>query len=466
MDTFDVCVIGSGPGGYVAAIRAAQLGLNVAIIEKDKTLGGTCLNVGCIPSKALLSLSEYYYFAKTKFAENGLLVENLRFDLDKLMKKKDQVVHKLVKGVDFLMKKNGIEVFHGIGSLVDPQTVVIAEENGKEHRIKAKNIILATGSAPASLSFLPSYNDQIVDSTSALQFSSVPRSMAVIGAGAVGLELGSVWSRLGSKVYVIELLPRICPLMDHSVSSTLETFLRNQGIEFFLNTKIISATSNTNEVLLELVSGSKTYSLSVEKVLVAVGRIPYTHGLNLQQIGISTTKKGSVEVNAWWQTNFAHIYAIGDLIEGPMLAHRAQLEGIAVAEIIAGLRSPQLNYALIPSIIYTSPEAGGIGFTEEELQAAKRDYKKGVSKFSFNGRALAGDVVEGFVKILVDAKSDKILGIHGVGPVISELISMSTPLFLRKVSGVDFVSLPLAHPTLSEVLREAALDAYKRSIHS
>lgn len=305
-----------------------------------------------------------------------------------------------------------------------------------------------------------------MDSTIALSFKSVPESLAIIGAGAVGLELGSVWNRFGSKVYVIELLPRICPFMDWEVSKTLEAFLKKQGIEFFLETKLLSAKKEKNEVVLELISKLKTFSLSVEKVLVAVGRIPYSEGLNLEKIGINKTKKGFIEVNAYWQTNLEHIYAIGDLIEGPMLAHRAQQEGIAVAEIIAGLEPTPIDYSAIPSIIYTFPEAGGIGFTEEELQAVGRKYRVGQSRFVSNGRALAGDIAEGFVKILVDDLTDRIVGIHAVGPSVSELISMATILVAKKIMAKDFMQLPLAHPTLSEVFREATLSAYKQAIHS
>jgi len=454
---YQLVVIGSGPGGYVAAIRASQLGLKTAIIEKDKTLGGTCLNVGCIPSKALLASTEHLHFAKERFAAHGIIAKDISVDLGTMMKRKVDVVGKLTGGVTYLMKKNKIEVVKGYGKLVDGHTIEITNEGGAKKTLKAQNIILATGSVPVELPFLKYDGKRVINSDQGIALEKVPKSLVVIGAGAIGLELGSVWARLGAEVTVIEFLPRIAAIgFDAETSKILQRNLEKLGMKFELNTKIESAKVTDKGVELQGVQGDKKVSYSGEIVLVAVGRKPFTVGLDLEKAGVKLTERGRIAVDAHGQTSAPGIYAIGDVVDGPMLAHKAHEDGVAVAERLAG-KPGHVNYDIIPGVIYTAPEAASVGLTEEQAKEKKIEVKVGKFAFTANGRAIANDTTEGFAKIIADAKTDKVLGAHIVASNASELIAETVLLMEYSGSSEDLARTIHAHPTMSEAVKEAAL---------
>ena len=454
---YQLVVIGSGPGGYVAAIRASQLGLKTAIVEKDKTLGGTCLNVGCIPSKALLASSEHLHFAQERFAAHGIIAKDIKLDLGAMMKRKSEVVGKLTSGVAYLMKKNKIEVVNGLGKLVDGHTVEVTGEGGVKKTLKTQNILLATGSAPVELPFLKFDGKRVISSDQGIALEKVPKSMLIIGAGAIGLELGSVWQRLGTEVTIIEFLPRIAAIgFDPETSKILQRNLEKLGIKFELSTKIESAKVTDKGVELQGVKGDAKVSYSAEIVLVAVGRKPFTTGLDLEKVGVKLTDKGRIAVNAQWHTSLAGVYAIGDVVDGPMLAHKAHEEGIAVAERLAA-KPGHVNYDIIPGVIYTAPEAASVGITEEQAKERKLDVRVGKFAFTANGRAIASDTTEGFAKIIAYAKTDKVLGAHIVASNASELIAETVLLMEYGGSSEDLARTIHAHPTMSEAVKEAAL---------
>jgi dihydrolipoamide dehydrogenase len=454
---YQLVVIGSGPGGYVAAIRAAQLGLKTAIVEKDKTLGGTCLNVGCIPSKALLASTEYLHFAKERFATHGIIAGEIKVDLAAMMKRKGEVVGKLTGGVAYLMKKNKIEVVHGLGRLIDGHTVEVTDSGGAKKTLKTENVLLATGSAPIELPFLKFDGQRVINSDQGIALDKIPKSMLVIGAGAIGLELGSVWRRLGAEVTVIEFLPRIAAVgYDAETSKILQRNLEKLGMKFELSTKIESAKVTDKGVELQGVKDGKPVSYSGDLVLVAVGRKPYTTGLDLEKVGVKLTERGRIAVNDHWQTNVPTVYSIGDVIDGPMLAHKAHEEGVAVSERIAG-KPGHVDYKIIPGIIYTAPEAASVGITEDEAKEQKLNVKVGKFAFTANGRAIAADMTEGFAKIIADAKTDRVLGAHIVAANASELIAETVLLMEFAGSSEDLARTIHAHPTMSEAVKEAAL---------
>ena len=467
-NNFDVIIIGGGPGGYVCAIRAAQLGLKTACVESRGTLGGTCLNVGCIPSKSLLNLSENYHKAKKDFNNQGIEISDIKLNINKMMSNKNKSVQVLTKGVEFLFKKNKVTYFKGKGVLFSKNDVVIFESNklSKRTNIKAKNIVIATGSSAASLPGIEIDEKNIVSSTGALSFSEVPKNLAVIGGGYIGLEMGSVWSRLGSNVTVIEYLDFITPGMDREISDEFKKILTKQGINFKLNNKVTSVRNEKNKVIVEFIN-NKTNSkekLECDKVLVSVGRKPYTEDLNLSKIGVKKDDKGRIEVNKKLQTSVDNIYAIGDVIKGPMLAHKAEEEGIAVAEILAG-QAGHVNYDVIPGVVYTSPEVATVGKTEEELKSENINYKVGKFPFLANSRAKVNNETDGFVKILADSKTDKVLGVHIIGPHCGDMIAEMALAMEFGASAEDIARTCHAHPTHTEAIKEAALAVDKRPIH-
>ena len=465
MENFDVIIIGGGPGGYVCAIRAAQLGLKTACVESRGTLGGTCLNVGCIPSKSLLNLSENYHKAKKDFNNQGIEIKDIKLNIKKMMSNKDKAVTVLTKGVEFLFKKNKITYLRGKGVLFSDKDVVVYDGD-KKSSYKAKNIVIATGSSPASLQGINIDEKNIVSSTGALSFSEVPKDLVVIGGGYIGLEMGSVWSRLGSKVTVVEYLEFITPGMDREISNEFEKILTKQGIQFKLNNKVTAVTSVGNKVIVDYTDNTTAARERVEcdKVLVSVGRKPYTEGLNLSKIGIKKDDKGRIEVNEKLQTSIRNIYAIGDVIKGPMLAHKAEEEGIAVAENIAG-QAGHVNYNVIPGVVYTSPEVATVGKTEEELKKENIKYKVGKFPFLANSRAKVNNETEGFVKMLADSKTDKVLGVHIIGPHCGDMIAEMALAMEFGASAEDIARTCHAHPTHTEAIKEAALAVDKRPIH-
>jgi len=464
-EKFDATVIGGGPGGYVCAIRLSQLGLKTACIESRGTLGGTCLNVGCIPSKNLLNLSENFYKAKN-FNKIGIEIGEVKLNLEKMMKNKNKAVTVLTKGVEFLFKKNKITYFKGTGSFKSKNEISIIQKDQKEKIINSKNIIISTGSEPVSLPGIEFDEEKIISSTGALSLNSVPKKMIIVGAGYIGLEMGSIWKRLGAEVQVIEYLENITPGMDKEISSEFMKILKKQGLNFNLKTKVESIKKSKNGVLVEtLDENQKKINFEADVVLISVGRKPYTKNLNLKKVGVNLDKKGRVKVNKNFQTNTKNIYAIGDVIEGPMLAHKAEEEGIAVAELIAG-QSGHVNYNVIPGVIYTNPEVAYVGKNEEQLKIENISYKIGKFPFMANSRAKAIDDTEGFVKILADNKTDKVLGVHIIGPHAGEMIAEMSVAMEFDASAEDIARTCHAHPTFSEAIKEAALSVDKRQIHS
>ena len=464
-NNFDVIIIGGGPGGYVCAIRSAQLGLKTACIESRGSLGGTCLNVGCIPSKSLLNLSENYLKAKKDFNNQGIEISDIKLNINKMMANKNKSVQTLTKGVEFLLKKNKVTYIKGKGVLFSKNDIVVYE-NEKKTSYKAKYIVIATGSAPTSLPGIDIDEKNIVSSTGALSLDNVPKELVVIGGGYIGLEMGSVWSRLGSDVTVIEYLDHITPGMDREISSEFQKILTKQGIQFKLNNKVTAVTNVGGKVVVDY-TNNKTAARErkeCDKVLVSVGRKPYTEGLNLSKIGIKKDDKGRIEVNEKLQTSLKNIYAIGDVIKGPMLAHKAEEEGIAVAEILAG-QAGHVNYDVIPGVVYTSPEVATVGKTEEQLKDKKISYKIGKFPFIANSRAKVNNETDGFVKILADANTDKILGVHIIGPHCGDMIAEMALAMEFGASAEDIARTCHAHPTHTEAIREAALAVDKRPIH-
>lgn len=463
---FDLIVIGAGPGGYVCAIRAAQLGLKVACVEKRETLGGTCLNVGCIPSKALLQASEKFEEAAHGLGAFGVKVGKVELDLKALMAHKDKTVKSNVDGVAYLFKKNKVEWVKGAAKVVGAGKVSVALNAGGTQDLTAKNIVIATGSEVASLPSLPIDEKRIVSSTGALALSEVPKSMVLVGGGVIGLEMGSVWQRLGAKVTVVEFLDRIMPGMDGEVSKQMQRILQKQGMAFELSTKVTGAKVTAKGVTLtvEPAAGGEAKTIETDIVLVAVGRRPFTDALGLKDAGVALDEKGRVAIDAHFQTNVPGIYAIGDVVVGPMLAHKAEDEGMAVAEILAGQHG-HVNYDAIPSVVYTWPECASVGKTEEQLKAEGIAYKVGKFPFTANGRARAMNSTDGFVKILADAATDRILGAHMVGPTVGEMIAEITLAIEFGGSAEDIARTCHAHPTLMEAVREAALAVDGRPIH-
>ena len=463
-ENFDVTVIGGGPGGYVCAIRLSQLGLKTACIESRGTLGGTCLNIGCIPSKSLLNLSENFHKAKN-FEKLGIETGEIKLNLEKMMKNKDKAVTVLTKGVEFLFKKNKVTYFKGAGSFKNQNQISIIN-NKEKTTIETKNTIISTGSEPVSLRGIEFDEEKILSSTGALSISKLPKKMVVVGGGYIGLEMGSVWSRLGTEVQVIEFLDHITPGMDKEISTEFMKILKKQGIKFELKTKVEKITKSKNGVIIETFSKEgKKNKFEADVVLISVGRRPYTKNLNLEKIGVELDKRGSIKVNKNFQTNIKNIYAIGDVIEGPMLAHKAEEEGIAVAELISN-QSGHVNYNTIPSVVYTSPEVASIGKTEEQLKEKGISYKIGKFPFLANSRAKTIDESEGFVKILADSKTDKILGVHIIGQHAGEMIAEMSVAMEFGASSEDIARTCHAHPTFSEAIKEAALSVEKRQIHS
>ena len=458
-ETFDLVIIGAGPCGYVGAVKAAQLGLKTAIVEKDPTLGGTCLNVGCIPSKALLDSSEHYDMAKAHLSEHGIKIDSVGLDLPTMMARKDKVVKDLTKGVAYLMRKHKVQVFEGLGTIQDANTVVVTGKDGNKTPVATKNIMIATGSVPNSLPTLQFDGKHVISSTEALSLPKVPKHLIVVGGGVIGLELGSVWLRLGAKVTVVEFAERICGGMDVQTSDQLRRILEKQGFSFLLSTKVMGARISGDGVSVELESraGEKLANLEGDVVLVAAGRKPFTDGLGLEALGIEKDKAGRVVVDDHLRTKkFPNIYAIGDAIAGPMLAHKAEEEGVAVAETVAG-KHGHVNYFTVPSVVYTWPEVASVGITEEQLKEKGTEYKAGKFPFTPNGRAKAMASTDGFVKILADKKTDRVLGVHIVGPRASDMIAEAVMAMEFGGSAEDIARAFHAHPTLSEVMREAAL---------
>lgn len=465
MEQFDVVVVGSGPGGYVGAIRAAQLGLKTAVVEKDKTFGGTCLNVGCIPSKALLDSSEHYAAALHELEGHGVQIKSVELKLPTMMARKDKIVRELTSGIEFLFKKNNIKAFKGTGRLKSPNEVEVVGAGGEvTETIQAQNIILATGSVPNSLPQLPFDGQIVVSSTEALALPKVPKHLLVVGAGYIGLELGSVWLRLGAEVTVVEYAENICGTMDLQMSKKLQQVLKKQGMKFLLGAKVTGATLTVKgaEVSYEMIKDGKKESVFADVVLVATGRRAFTTGLGLENVGITVDARGQVPVDEHFRTQVPNIYAIGDVIRGPMLAHKAEEEGVAVAEIIAG-RAGHVNYETVPGVIYTWPEVASVGKTEEQLKAEGISYKAGTFPFAANGRAKALGHTDGLAKVLADSATDRVLGVHILGPRASDMIAEAVVAMEFGASSEDIARSFHGHPTLSEILREAALAVDSRA---
>ena len=466
MSTYDVVVIGSGPGGYVAAIRCAQLGMKTAIIEKYNILGGTCLNVGCIPSKALLDSSHHYEHAVKHFADHGIEIPGeVKINFKKMIERKQGVVDMTTKGIEFLMTKNKIDVFNGFGSFKDATHVVIASETGEEI-IEGKHIIIATGSKPSTLPFISLDKERVITSTEALKLTEIPKHMVVIGGGVIGLELGQVYRRLGAEVSVVEYMDRIIPTMDSAQSKELMKAMKKQGVKFFLSHKVSDVTRNGDEVTVTATDKKdKEVTFTGDYCLVCVGRRPYTDGLNLENAGVKATERGMIDVNNHLQSNVANIFAIGDVIRGAMLAHKASEEGTLVAEVIAG-QKPHIDYNLIPGVVYTWPEVASVGKTEEQLKEAGVAYKAGQFPMRALGRSRASGDIDGFVKILSDKTTDEVLGVHMVGARVADLIAEAVTAMEFRASAEDIARMSHAHPTYAEAVKEAALAATDdRALH-
>jgi dihydrolipoamide dehydrogenase len=466
MSSFDVVIIGSGPGGYVSAIRCAQLGFKTAIIEKYSTLGGTCLNVGCIPSKALLA-SSHHYSEIAHFAEHGIEVTGeVKVNLEKMIARKQAVVDQTSGGVKFLMDKNKITVLEGLGSFVDATHVAVTKADGTSETVEAKNIIIATGSKPSSLPFIKIDKERIITSTEALKLKEVPKHLIIIGGGVIGIELGQVYLRLGAQVSVVEFMDRIIPGMDTSLSKELTKVFKKQGMKFYVSHKVKSVERKGDIVAVQAENAKgETITLEGDYSLVSVGRSPYTQGLNADRAGVKISDRGMVEVNDHLQTNVPNIYAIGDVVRGAMLAHKAEEEGTMVAEILAG-QKPHINYNLIPGVVYTWPEVAAVGQTEEQLKAAGVEFKSGSFPFKALGRARASGDLDGFVKILADAKTDEVLGVHMIGARCADLIAEAVTAMEFKASAEDISRMSHAHPTFAEAIKEAALAATEnRALH-
>ena len=464
---FDVIVIGSGPGGYVAAIRCSQLGLKTAVIEKYSTYGGTCLNVGCIPSKALLDSSEHYHNALHSFKEHGINLKDLKPDLKQMVKRKDEVVAQTTGGISFLFKKNKIAAYQGMGSMVDKNTVKVSKADGTSETLTGKNIIIATGSKPTQLPFLKTDGKRIITSTEALNLPEIPKHLVLIGGGVIGLELGSVYARLGSKVTVVEFMDSIIGTMDKSLGKELQKVLAKQGMEFLLSHKVTGASVKGNKVTVTADNPEgKKISIEGDYCLVAVGRTAYTDSLGLENIGITLEERGKkIPVNDHLETSVPGVYAIGDVVKGAMLAHKAEDEGAFVAEVIAG-QKPHINYNLIPGVVYTWPEVASVGYTEEQLKESGTQYKSGSFPFKASGRARASNDTDGFVKVLADASTDEILGVHMIGPRVADMIAEAVVAMEFRASAEDIARISHAHPTYTEAFKEASMAATEnRAIH-
>ncbi|UUV21670.1 dihydrolipoyl dehydrogenase [Paenimyroides aestuarii] len=466
MNSFDVVVIGSGPGGYVSAIRCAQLGMKTAIIEKYPTLGGTCLNVGCIPSKALLASSHHVDEMK-HFADHGIeLPGDVKIDLQKMIARKQAVVDQTCGGVKFLMDKNNITVFEGVGSFENATTINVTKNDGSVEQISAKNTIIATGSKPSSLPFISIDKERIITSTEALKLKEIPKHLIIIGGGVIGLELGQVYLRLGAQVSVIEYADRVLPTMDGAVSKELTKVLKKAGLKFYTSHKVQKVERNGDAVLVEALNAkNEVIALEGDYALICVGRRPYTDGLNADKAGVKLTERGQIEVNNHLQTSVSNIYAIGDVVRGAMLAHKAEEEGVLVAEQLAG-QKPHIDYNLIPGVVYTWPEVAAVGKTEEQLKAENKEYKVGQFPFKALGRARASSDLDGFVKILADKTTDEILGFHIVGARAADLIAEAVVAMEYRASAEDISRMSHAHPTFAEAIKEAALAATdNRALH-
>jgi dihydrolipoamide dehydrogenase len=464
MEKFDVVIIGSGPGGYIAAIRSGQLGLKTAIVEKDKELGGTCLNVGCIPSKALLTSSDHFIFVKKEAAKHGIVIDNARVDLAKMQERKNKVVKTFNTGVRSLMKTNKVTVFEGVGTITAPGKVSFKSSDGQTQEIETKNIVIATGSAPMELPFAKFDGKTIVSSTEALEFSEPPKKLIVIGAGAVGLELGSVWNRLGSEVTMLEFLPRIAVGFDLELSNLLQRLLTSQGMTFHLEAKVTAVKVDNGRATVSATKDGQELKFDADKVLVSVGRRPFSESVGADKVGLKLDEKKRIKVDKNFRTNVEGIYAIGDVITGPMLAHKAEDEGMATIEIIAG-KAGHVNYQAIAGIIYTNPELAGVGLTEDQAKEQGIDVRIGKFPFRANSRALSVDDVEGMVKFVADAKTDRVLGAHILHHFASELIAEAVSVIEFGGSSEDIGRTTHSHPTLSEAVREAALNVEKRALH-
>ena len=466
MASYDLVIIGTGPGGYVCAVRAAQLGMKVAVVEKNATLGGTCLNVGCMPSKALLYASEMFEEAGHSFAKMGIGVSAPKIDLPAMMNFKQQGIDGNVRGVEFLMKKNKVDVISGKGRILGTGKVEVTGADGKTRIVETRNIVIATGSDVARLKGIEIDEKRIVSSTGALSLDRVPAKLLIVGAGVIGLELGSVWHRLGAEVTVVEFLDRILPGMDGEVAKQFQRILEKQGFVFKLGAKVtgIDTSGNRLSAQIEPAAGGKADALDADVVLVCIGRVPYTEGLGLKEAGVAVDNRGRVQIDKHFATNVKGVYAIGDVIAGPMLAHKAEDEGVACAEILAG-QAGHVNYDVIPGVVYTTPEVSSVGKTEEELKAAGVAYTSGKFPFTANGRSKVNQTTEGFVKILADAKTDRVLGVHIVGREAGEMIHEAAVLMEFGGSAEDLARTCHAHPTRSEAIKEAALAVGKRAIH-
>ena len=464
MPDCDVAIIGGGPGGYVAAIRAGQLGLNTVCIEYDKTLGGTCVNVGCIPSKALLSSTEHYEFMRLHAAEHGIQVGGLKLDLAAMMKRKDDVVAKNTRGIEYLFRKNKVTWAHGRGTLKKGNVIDVALSDGKTETYKAKNVIIATGSVPIELPFLKLDEKRVLSNIGALTIPEVPKNLVVIGGGVIGLELGSVWRRLGAKVTVVELLPTILHGNDEEIIKEADKVFRKQGLEIRVGTKVTGAKVDAKKVVLETEKDGKKENLEADYVLVAIGRKPVLTGIDAQALGLKLGARGEIEVDAQMRTNLPNVYAIGDVVGGKLLAHKAEEEGVIAVEVMAG-HKVNMDYKSMPSVVYTWPEIATVGLAQHEVEASGRKYKVGRFPFSANARARTAGEIDGFVKVIADAETDELLGAHMIGPNVSELIQEAVQSFEYRGTAEDIGVVVHSHPTLSESVKEAALGVLGRSIH-